>query len=1028
MQIDHPILVIGLGGTGGKFGAELERRLRQEICGPDGRKWIDETGFDRDPHQLPSCLQFIYVDIDQRDLARLTEPPADLKVAYGRTRHTVSDLLPALDSYALVSQYLHTRAEDQVRHFLPPAVGEPRVAPLSRGAGQLPTIARACLFAKIRQAGMEKVQAPINEAVTKLRDCAVDLDSLGGVNARSCDVFIAFSVAGGTGNGMFYDYIHLVSDAFSRTTMTIQVYPLVVLPSAFPEGSGGGRNARLNAGRGLLDLARLVDDQNMRGANPAYRPTATQRPDEHGVTYREEHGSTFIQMAPSTLQTAYLFSNDGGLPEAQLHSSIASFVMSMAGVRMEAGARDGHNAGLQSTEINQGVNRQVLSLSGIGGRGMSSAFVTSLTVPRAGIVELFTTLLLATAIDDCSRPEPGEDSGPLYKAFLEATGLTRLVTRPYLGQQHGSFLPGASQRGQRAMAEVEHHKTLVQAEVTKMARGFIPRDGLEAAVRDRSAAHRHVSPFQVERAIFGGAGAAAGASLSAVTFLRRIPVPPAPLTGKEKREHLAKWRESAAQEAWTTAWQDQSGVWELRLKELSVSLRQLTSELDQFVRTSRARASQDLAEILDDNGTAHQFAHDLPRDPEDFYLAFAARLLRSLGLPPGTPPEALLTALLGDQGPWTDLTLDATDPGISVRQAVRDLQNRVTARILERATSDPTLLPHLADLIAPGAHGKGLPGAEAVHNALRGLVPTGALLSAAGPARAIITYPVHVAERATHAGDGPADGASGSMQAGGSRATRDPEVEAHLRQTIDIGAPDVIYDFRATSTETVTVVLTRTALGIMDIPEARRVMALWAEALRLGTVKDHLRWRQRLGYDFTWLLTTEEQRVSILQRLLIAMRNGQVDVLDGTEERPLEIAIRASAIPGSSAARLELPLQSWSGTSPWADLLHAYEESVFAGDELNRQQLYAAIMELQPLRDRATGEPAGSSGLYKTFLRVQQDELARLQGLLGGGKLDPDHRLQVEGLLGFWAQTVPAALGKRIEGFNNLANTLDDLG
>ena len=74
-----------------------------------------------------------------------------------------------------------------------------------------------------------------------------------------------------------------------------------------------------------------------------------------------------------------------------------------------------------------------------------------------------------------------------------------------------------------------------------------------------------------------------------------------------------------------------------------------------------------------------------------------------------------------------------------------------------------------------------------------------------------------------------------------------------------------------------------------------------------GAVKDYLPWRQRLGYDFTWLLTTEEQRVSILQRLLIAMRNGQVDVLAGTDERPAEIAIRASAVPGSSAARLELP-------------------------------------------------------------------------------------------------------------------------
>jgi hypothetical protein len=201
------------------------------------------------------------------------------------------------------------------------------------------------------------------------------------------------------------------------------------------------------------------------------------------------------------------------------------------------------------------------------------------------------------------------------------------------------------------------------------------------------------------------------------------------------------------------------------------------------------------------------------------------------------------------------------------------------------------------------------------------------------------------------------------------------------------------------------------------------------DALRRRAVKDNLRWRQRLGYDFTWLLTTEEQRVSILQRLLIAMRNDQVDVLKGiSNEQPTEIAIRASAIPRSSAARLELPLRPWSGTSPWADLLHAYEESVFAGDELNRQKLYAAIMEVLPLLDEATGRPAGPSDVYKAFLRVHQDEVAALEALLNSGKLDPDHRLRVEGLLGFWSQTVPAALTKRIEGFDDLANTLEALG
>ena len=138
MQIDHPIFVLSLGGTGGKFGAELERRLRQEICGPDGKKWIRETGLDREPHQLPSCFQFAYVDIDESDMKGLTEAPSDLKVAYGRTRHTASDLLPALDSYSLVAQYLHTRAEEQVRHFLPSAAGGPGWRPCRGERGSFP--------------------------------------------------------------------------------------------------------------------------------------------------------------------------------------------------------------------------------------------------------------------------------------------------------------------------------------------------------------------------------------------------------------------------------------------------------------------------------------------------------------------------------------------------------------------------------------------------------------------------------------------------------------------------------------------------------------------------------------------------------------------------------------------------------------------------------------------------------------------------------------------------------------------------
>ena len=56
MKLYQPVLFVGLGGTGCDIGAELERRMREEICGPDGndfRKLRAKEGML--PYQLPSC-------------------------------------------------------------------------------------------------------------------------------------------------------------------------------------------------------------------------------------------------------------------------------------------------------------------------------------------------------------------------------------------------------------------------------------------------------------------------------------------------------------------------------------------------------------------------------------------------------------------------------------------------------------------------------------------------------------------------------------------------------------------------------------------------------------------------------------------------------------------------------------------------------------------------------------------------------------------------------------------------------------
>ena len=67
--ITQPVLFVGLGGTGCDIGAELERRMREEICGPDGndfRKLRAKEGML--PYQLPSCIQFVYADMNRPSL------------------------------------------------------------------------------------------------------------------------------------------------------------------------------------------------------------------------------------------------------------------------------------------------------------------------------------------------------------------------------------------------------------------------------------------------------------------------------------------------------------------------------------------------------------------------------------------------------------------------------------------------------------------------------------------------------------------------------------------------------------------------------------------------------------------------------------------------------------------------------------------------------------------------------------------------------------------------------------------------
>jgi tubulin-like protein len=1039
VEIHHPLLYVGLGGTGGKIGAELERWLRRRLCGPDGANVIGVETRKYLPFELPSCFQFVYVDMDQRDLdelRRATAPDGDHDRAISRTAHIMTDLVPVQRTYPEVAQSLRTRAEQQVRDWLPPADGEPNIAPLWIGAGQLPTIARASLFHTLTTSGLAAVQRPLRDAIDALAGSGEELAALGGSTATACDVFVGFSVAGGTGGGVFYDYLHLIADAFRETAIDIQIHPIVVMPSAIPLEQGGGDMAKLNAGRALLDLSRLVDDQNMRAADKAWRSASSESDKGLSVVYPVS-GEGRLRIDPATVQTAYLFSQTTGLRPPDLHRSIVSFILSVSGARGTAGGAEGQ--GLSQSFLNQGVKRQTLAPSGIGSCSMSTAAVASLSVPREEILDIVGAHLLAEAVREADDALPGEDNKDLVRTFLAQTRLTDLEHTPNHARGVAGSVPtgrGRVQALQQELRQLEHR--LRREDVPAMAREFKPWQGLLAMLAmPQEGDGGPVDLLRAERAIFGSKQESW--TVTEILEYRGTPLSledPPPDGGDGA---LDQWMDQQVEALWHQAWTEQRPVWHPKMQQFGARLHALTEALRAHRSSDKRMFDSRVADLFADRHAAPYFLPDLPRNGEDFYRQLAERLAGVLRVETADPSAtSLLTELLG-KGLWQRVAEDSDKSGPG--RAVAILRRLIYKRIRQETNGGAEFIPHLADLLA-AASGIQRPVAaadqERFHDKLGGLIPPGFLMRAAGQAKVLLTYPVRSVNPDA---DDPAeplaeDGATGLTF----RVPPDgnADIERFIKETISraVGRQPgrVEYEFRPTAEEAITAVMIRTALGVTEVHEVRDVMNFWSHRLSRQKQGDYLRWRQRLGYHYDWLLTTEEQRIDITQRLLIAMRNGQATVLAGTEEKPTEIEFRVSAEFGPDVPRLQLSLRPFGPTSPWGGLLAAYEESTLAGDELNRQDMYRSLMDVQPELTEED-KPGKAADIYEMFHKVAEKEIEslikvrdKLRVTLRTKPQSSSARLRrIEILLEFWQKIVPAAREKEFAQAAGFYHSLDEL-
>ncbi|HEX6351856.1 tubulin-like doman-containing protein [Actinophytocola sp.] len=862
MRIYQPMLFLGLGGTGCKVGAELERRLREELCGPDGTKLLgDMTGQNYLPFQLPSCLQFVYADLSENELRRVRRevvPGREHERAARKTMHLITDLVPAhLNNSADVAESLRIHSDEETVSWLPPRETDPRIGPLLRGAGQLPTVGRSVLFETLRR-NPDTALLGIKQALARINESAGELFVVSGKRTQRVDpviVFVAFSVAGGTGSGIYYDYLHLVGDLMQRGGKQAEIYPMVLMPSAFDDGQGGGRPANLNAGSALVDLFRLIDDQNAQGTPDALDATGA-----HGAVSVRYPQLEQVRLSPNTVQTAFLFGRPvGGVRRDDLGRSMVSLMTSLIGAGpAQMDSEDARQQPYQTFAdgfINGAVERHAVADTGVGRRGVTTSAVAALTTPLLELTDIVSAHLLANAIKELRVPPGAAETNRQYiedfviKAGLDKLRFARPAALPPMGAPtgYGQVIAALTARADAMAANITRDREALAAPVATMAQRFDPASAAVALLSEMDIFRLHrvirghpelVHPTDQRgcEALLDGwrsqPQAPPGLNASA---------PPVPENLRKRLTQRMRISDDAAQAVikqqdrwyawqtraiWNAAWGDSHRLWS---RPWDAFRQEFAAVHEQFLLHAGAESQQfDLRwkELYKARVGVTYLLPAEDRGLEGFYQTVLARLKNSepLRAIANANEGHVLNHLLRDTNGWVAAYAAAyadgrRAPEAAVAYVLQRVKVAVTEAVRPRLGDEPALVPRMEDLLANAIERRDRsvtePDLIRFRQKLAELVPGGFAPDGKSRLKALFTYPA---------------------------GRENAEIERFLRREVSLPA-DMVGEpeFRATQADEMVVVLTRSSMGVTEVPELRRVVRLWADAHRRPQPEDTCR-------------------------------------------------------------------------------------------------------------------------------------------------------------------------------------------
>jgi hypothetical protein len=440
---------------------------------------------------------------------------------------------------------------------------------------------------------------------------------------------------------------------------------------------------------------------------------------------------------------------------------------------------------------------------------------------------------------------------------------------------------------------------------------------------------------------------------------------------------------------WAEFWAAYTPQWSRPLERLHADLIALTKALIEFAQNNHDDFDRRSADLYRRRvGVSYLLPAGSGR-MEQFYQQVITRLLdqrtREGRLPPNSREADLVRTLVGAEG-WRETLRLSMEHGPEHALAFLREQVKIGVKtfLREPPAGGQPMLPKLHDLLREAATRGSATSViqeylDEFSGKLAGLVPANFTPQGSGPLKVLISYPA----------DAPSDA-----------------VEGNLRSSINLpSGPGVTTEYRNTDTESISVVLFRTQMGVTEVAEVRDVLRVWAAALSRPELTDLLRWRQRTGYDFGYLATREEHRVEILHRLLCAFWNGKASV-QGPDTSPDRVSVTLGG-----GVSLSLRLTPLGEASSWGSLLRAYELWALDDDDIHQRFCQQLMRELPEGLD---GRPQRPNGLYLVVRDLAEGQVECLADMMK--QQSASQRSRAAQMRAFWADTLPAALDQEFTG------------